>query len=181
MYQNILLWSVIFLILLSYNLLITENVLVLLLLLSHWAVSGSLQLHGLVAHEAPLSMEFSRQEYWNGLPFPTPGDLPDPGIEPTSLVSPALADGFFTTRTIWEACLGIRWKLNMQKSKLWIFQENLYSDKHLKVRLWVEYLDRAEKSITTKHNLIGSNCYCKYHVSRKVKFLQRMFCCEWRH
>ena len=37
-----------------------------------------------VAHQAPLSMEFSRQEYWNGLLFPTPGDLPDPGIEPAS-------------------------------------------------------------------------------------------------
>ena len=38
-----------------------------------------------VAHQDPLSMEFSRQEYWSGLPFPTPGDLPDPGTEPTSL------------------------------------------------------------------------------------------------
>ena len=37
-----------------------------------------------VAHQAPLSMEFSRQEYWSGLPFPPPGDLPDPGIEPRS-------------------------------------------------------------------------------------------------
>ena len=37
-----------------------------------------------VAHQAPLSMEFFRQEYWNGLPFPSPGDLPDPGIEPGS-------------------------------------------------------------------------------------------------
>ena len=46
-----------------------------------------------VARQAPLSMEFSRQEYWNGLPFPSPGDLPDPGIKP---VSPALAGGFFT-------------------------------------------------------------------------------------
>ena len=44
-----------------------------------------------VAHQVPLSMGFSRQEYWSGLPFPTPGDLPDPGMEPTSLVSPALA------------------------------------------------------------------------------------------
>ena len=50
-----------------------------------------------VAHQAPLSMEFSRQEYWRGYPFPTPGDLPDPGIELTSLMSPALAGGFFTT------------------------------------------------------------------------------------
>ena len=39
-----------------------------------------------VAHQAPPSMEFSRQEYWSGLPFPSPGDLPDPGIEPGSLV-----------------------------------------------------------------------------------------------
>ena len=46
--------------------------------------------------QAPLPMEFSRQEYWSGLPFPTPGNLPDPGIEPTSLASPALASGFFT-------------------------------------------------------------------------------------
>ena len=45
-------------------------------------------------------MEFSRQGYWSGLPFPTPEDLPDPGIEPTSLVSPPLAGGFFTTEEI---------------------------------------------------------------------------------
>ena len=50
-----------------------------------------------VAYLAPQSMSFSRQEYWSGLPFPTPGDLPNPGIEPASLVSPALAGGFFTT------------------------------------------------------------------------------------
>ena len=50
-----------------------------------------------VACQAPLSMEFSRQEYWSGLPFPTPGDLPNPEIKPTSLASPALAGRFFTT------------------------------------------------------------------------------------
>ena len=58
-----------------------------------------------VAHQAPLSTEFSRQEHWSGLPFPTPGNLPDPGIESTSLVSPALAGGFLTIGTIWEAHL----------------------------------------------------------------------------
>ena len=41
-------------------------------------------------------MEFSRQKYWSGMPFPPPGDLPDPGIKPMSLASPVLADGFFT-------------------------------------------------------------------------------------
>ena len=50
-----------------------------------------------VALEAPLSTEFSRQEYWSGLPFPPLRDLPDPGAEPVSLVSPALAGGFFNT------------------------------------------------------------------------------------
>ena len=50
-----------------------------------------------VAFQAPLSMEFSRQEEWNGLPFPTPGNLPNPGIELASPVSPALASRFFTT------------------------------------------------------------------------------------
>ena len=44
-----------------------------------------------------LSMGFSRQEYWSGLPFPPPGDLPDPGIKPTSLEAPSLAGEFFTT------------------------------------------------------------------------------------
>ena len=47
-----------------------------------------------IAYQAPPSMGFSRQEYWSGLPFPSLGDLPDPGIKP---VSTALADGFFTT------------------------------------------------------------------------------------
>ena len=47
-----------------------------------------------IAHQAPLSMGFSRQECWSGLPFPSPGDLPNPGIEP---MSPVLACGFFTT------------------------------------------------------------------------------------
>ena len=50
-----------------------------------------------VALPAPLSMGFPRQEYWSGLPFPSPGDLPDPGIEPMALVSPALARAFFAT------------------------------------------------------------------------------------
>ena len=50
--------------------------------------------------QAPLSMEFSRQEYWSGFPFPSPGDLPDPGIEPTSLVPPALAVGSFLAENV---------------------------------------------------------------------------------
>ena len=56
-----------------------------------------------VAHQAPLSMGSSGQEYWSGLPCPLPGDLPDPGIEPATLLSPALAGKFFTTSATWEA------------------------------------------------------------------------------
>ena len=56
----------------------------------------------IVACQVPLSMGFSRQEYWSGLPFPPPGDLPDPGIEPLSLASPALAGRFLTTSTTGE-------------------------------------------------------------------------------
>ena len=56
-----------------------------------------------VAHQAPLSMGFSRQEHWSGLPGSPPGDLSNPGIKPTSLMSPALAAGFFTTNATWEA------------------------------------------------------------------------------
>ena len=64
----------------------------LFLSLSHiWLFSDPMDC---IAHQAPLSMGFSRKEYWNGSPFPSPGDLPDPGTEP---VSPALAGGFFTT------------------------------------------------------------------------------------
>ena len=57
------------------------------------------------AHQAPLFMGFSRQEYWSGLLFPLPGDLHNPGIEPRSRrssVSPALAGAFFTTSPTWE-------------------------------------------------------------------------------
>ena len=58
-----------------------------------------------VARQAPLSMGFSRQEYWSQLPCPSPGDLPDPGIKTSSLTFLALADGFFffTTSSTWEA------------------------------------------------------------------------------
>ena len=60
----------------------------------------------IVAHQAPLSMEFSRLEYWSGLPSPSPWDPSDPGIKPSPLTSPALTSGFFTTNAIWDNFLG---------------------------------------------------------------------------
>ena len=55
-----------------------------------------------VARQAPLSMGFSRQEYWSGLSCPLPGDLTDPGIKPKSLASPTLAGKFFSTSATWD-------------------------------------------------------------------------------
>ena len=57
------------------------------------------------ACQAPLSMGFSRQKYWSGLPLPPPGDLPNTGIKSMSLMSPALAGGLFTTSVTWEALM----------------------------------------------------------------------------
>ena len=72
-------------------------------MLSHFSCVGFLATLWTVAHQAPLSMGYPRQEYWSGLPCLPPGNLPDPGIEPTSLMSPASAGGVFTTSATWEA------------------------------------------------------------------------------
>ena len=85
-----------------------------------------------VALQVPLSMGFSRQEYGSGLPCRhLSGDLPNPGIKPTSLTSPTLTAGFFTTSIIWEAPRGTKmgefclWKREYPSSKpVWIWSEN---------------------------------------------------------
>ena len=68
-------------------------------------MSNPLQPHG----QALLSMGFSRQEYWTGLPFPSPGDLPNPEIKPVSLVPPAFAGGFFTTEPPGKPMVVTKW------------------------------------------------------------------------
>ena len=66
--------------------------------LSHFSHVRLLVTLGTVAYQAPLTMGFSRQKYYSGLPCPPPGNLPDPEIEHPSHMSPALAGGFFITR-----------------------------------------------------------------------------------
>ena len=66
-------------------------------MLSHFSCIRLCVILWTVAHQAPLSMGFSRKEYWSVLPCPPPGDLPDPGIEPVPLKSSAFEGGFFTT------------------------------------------------------------------------------------
>ena len=73
---------------------------------------------GTVAHQASLSMGFSRQEYRSGLPSPPPGDLPNPGMETASLISSALADRFFTTSATWEAHVYISyWSVSLTDTR----------------------------------------------------------------
>ena len=98
-----------------------------------------------VAHQAPLSMGFSRQEYWRLLLCPPPGNLPDPGIKPMSLGSPALADRFFTTSATWEALHELRPGSNNQAER-----ENMsFCEMNFGVPLlhnkdhWIYYLARA--------------------------------------
>ena len=74
-------------------------------ILSHFSHVQLLATLWTIALQAPLLMGFSRQEYWNGLPCPPSRDLPDPGIEPMSLMSPAWAGGFFTTEPPGRPCI----------------------------------------------------------------------------
>ena len=71
--------------------------------------------------QAPLSMGFSRQEHWSGLPCPLPEDLPDPGTKPGSLASPAVASRFFTISTTWEANSIFKWPASKHTSFFFLF------------------------------------------------------------
>ena len=92
-----------------------------------------------VACQAPLSTGFSRREYWSGLLFSPPGDLPDPGIEPTSLVSPTLADGFFTSSATWEEALECLFKPHLPRWSLDLIPERNYASEVLPItsQIWL--------------------------------------------
>ena len=95
------------------------------------------------AHQASPPMGFSRQEYWSGLAFPSPRDLPDPGIKPTSLMPPALAGRFFATRTTWEA---LWWGIQFSSA-------HSLSHVHLFATPWTAAL-KASLSITNSQSLL---------------------------
>ena len=80
-----------------------------------------------VTLQALLSLGFSRQEYWSGLLFPAPGDLPNPGIKPVSLLSPALSGEFFTTCATWE----VQWH-NKDKSVFFTLGSQLKTVKSMR-------------------------------------------------
>ena len=137
---------------------------------------------GTVACQAPLSLEFSRPEYWSGLLCPPPGALPDLGIEPVSLMSPALAGGFFTTSATWEAPfhLGIhnreflnrvRWHLgfalkNSRKNKGNIFGE--MNETRLVKGRWL-----LKNGLFIKVHWLLYFCVCLY-------IIKSFICFSWR-
>ena len=95
------------------------------LLFSYWVVSDSFVTPYTIAPQAPLSVGFSRQEYWSGLPFPSPGDLPDPGIEPVSCI----AGGFFTAEPPGRPP-EYSWLLDKYDSYMWKWLFNLLVTLH---------------------------------------------------
>ena len=100
----------------------------------------------IAARQAPLSMEFSRQEYWSWLPFPSPADLPHPGIEPASPMTPALAGVFFTTEP--------PGKLNIYTLLLFIYNQQglLYSTRNYTQYFVITYKGReSEKEYIYMH------------------------------
>ena len=114
-----------------------------------------------IAHQSSLCMEFSRQEYWSVLPFAPPGDLPDPGIKPTSPASPALAGRFFTT-----APPGLGFKLRC----VWFWSSGLLhyfskaEEPEIKLPTSIESLKSKrvpEKHIFLLYWLCQSLCLCE--------------------
>ena len=98
-------------------------------------MSNSFVIPWTVTHQAPLSKGFPKQEYWSGLLSPPPGDFPDPGIELVSLLSTALAGGFFTTSASWEHLQKVKhwvteWSSNSTPTHIPRRNENICSHKH---------------------------------------------------
>ena len=126
---------------------------------SHSVLSDCLQPHGLyIAHQTPLSMGFSRQEYWRELPFPSPGDLPHPGIESRSL---SLADGFFTTEPV----------SGRQQQKGCRMYVNLVSQCRLKCEFRIKVVEHEKKEIVTLELYIQScHLYLEFSWSSCFSF-----------
>ena len=130
--------------------------------LSHFSHVWLIATPWTVPHQAPLSMGFSRQENRSGSPCPLPGDLPDPGIKPASLMSPALACRLFTTCATWEGPVisGIR-------SNYWV---------RCRLRTEVQVIEKGllgEKSKSNKMNFFSltesSRHATMFHPRRKVR------------
>ena len=120
-----------------------------------------------VACQASLSMGFSRQEYRSGLPFPSPGDLPDPGIKPASLVSLIFAGRFFTTSTTWEAL----WEHEGARNATWVLHKSLTVDGiELISEGWIVVYQFGKAWFLGEPQGIGAHSVCKVRSSEKPLF-----------
>ena len=129
-----------------------------------------------IALQAPLSKKFSKQEHWSRLPYPPPGDLPDPGIEPVPLMSPAMAGRFFTTRATWDGMLIIIEYISYLWRLLLIFLVVLIFLMNVLVSFWIlKYLySRHKLSLDMVENYFnGLLCFVCY-----ILFLG-MFDSDW--
>ena len=109
-----------------------------------------------IACQAPLAMGFSRQEYWSGLPCPLPGDLPNPGIQPASLTSPALAGMFFTTtaafgRPLFYILMGVTNRATLMRQKWYISDASSVSNDK-EQNLWHKSISTLSSYKVTKIN-----------------------------
>ena len=142
-------------------------------------VSNSFATPSTVAWQASLSMGFSRQEYWNGLPSPSPGDLPDPGTEPTSPVSPALASGFFTTGATWEV-LGRVFFWFMLCHRLLKFLEQSTPRFPFTLDLASYTVCPGNLGTFVYSTCLGSIIFCLHNDSRTLHYSENLwFPCSW--
>ena len=124
----------------------------------------------IVVHQASLSMGFSRQEYWSGLPCLPSGHLPDPGIESASLMSPALADEFFTTAATWEAQEGLKYLPKSGRNQL--AQEDSITSQN-----WASHLPQVHfAKITCKYK---AYLFCFHLQTFSGPQVVSFWCSEW--
>ena len=129
-------------------------------------MSNSFRTPWTVVYQAPLSMEFPRQEYWSGQPFPSPGALPDPEIKPAS---PALAGGFLYHWTSWEAPLTIadddKYGMMIMTTSYWALCVYIDSDRKMdskRLRSTLKHVEDREVAemvvmVPSKHDRVGSS------------------------
>ena len=151
-----------------------------------------------VTHQAPLSRGFSRQEHWSGLPRPSPGDLPNPGIKPTSLMSPALAVRFYTASATWEAPIHICIMLIVYLFQiLWILifildvahflsfpgpSSKIVKRIQLKLKDWAA--KRLNRQLPSKQSWNECFSICKYYppsLKAAIYGHRQPLCLKWSH
>ena len=123
--------------------------------------------------QAALSIGFSRQEYWSGLPCPPPGDCPEPGIQPTPLMSPALAGAFFITGATWEV-ITVVWVQQRKELSLWW---NYHKSRTAKFLEWDQIISWFLNVLMAITGYLEGYCKC-YCQAVEVQRTSEQECCS---